>query len=240
MDSEGEEQEDAFGWRKKSPTIKKEPLDDERNVDGDVDEESKEILSQEEISRRAELAEGVEKMRLKRQHSFDPSQGRPASQAESQAAGPSTSASNTPPTGSPTKPAFLHSQASRLSEAESSASQNSPFKKPRASVSSPTQNEVASLNLNSSGTRPPADSPTPSAPLDISFSPPTSQPSFNSTLCGEAKVNQEQQTTGNAEDAGVVPPPPSPIPATEATVKSSEGESVAAAADRRMDQDEEL
>lgn len=209
MDSDGEEG-GASSSGKAAGKSKKASIDGDTN--GDLDDEAPEVLSVEELRKRAELADGVKKMQLKRQHSFDPSQGRHlSSQDDHTNTATSSLDGNTSNGGSPDlsaqSPALPQSQAARLLGSENGTSLSSPFKKQRGSVTSPN---VPPLNLGATGI------PTPSQPHtsnldssvpDIRFTPASSQPSFNSISGGNEPT---VTTTGNAEDATVVPPPPAP------------------------------
>lgn len=223
MDSEVED-DGPLPSAKRSPKVKKEPRD--QDTDGALDEESRNVLSPEELSKRAELAEGVKKMQLKRQHSFDPSQGRHISQNISQDA---ASFSEDPTIvgstleGSISPPSLPQSQASRLSESQA-ASINSPFKKPRASMSA--QPEAPPLNVNASAPASAANAPVSaiSAP-DISFMRTEAQPNFNSLAGGKVSEN-----VGDAEDTSAAPLPPPTSSGGVAVKQEAKG----------MDEDEEL
>lgn len=204
---------------KRSPKVKKEPTDEDTN--GAFDDESRDVLSPEEFSKRAELAEGVKKMQLKRQHSFDPSQGRHISQTVAQEP---ASLSQDPPTlgstpeSSVLSPSRPQSQASRLTETEAAAI-SSPFKKPRASVSTLSRSEAPPLNFN-----PPAPESSVNAPAsaiaapDISFMRTEAQPNFSSASGGKVS-----ETVGNAEDASTVPLPPPTASGGVAVKQEAEG-----------------
>ncbi|ENH99751.1 hypothetical protein COCC4DRAFT_54233 [Bipolaris maydis ATCC 48331] len=131
------------GYRETSPKSKKKnqdamdsDVDDEDDVkvedmDDDKDFIDKGLLSPEDALKQGELAEGVRKIKLKRQHSAEPV-GRPAGASISDASGsplsgtpaPDASSSNNASTSTPTN----------SSENNSSNPLASPFKKQRASL----------------------------------------------------------------------------------------------------------
>lgn len=235
MDSDVEE-DGPYPTVKTKPKIKREPGEDDTN--GDLEEEGRDTLSVEELRRRGELAEGVKKMQLKRQHSFDPSQGRHLpSQDDTNATTTSSLDGNTSNGGSPDiaaqSPALPQSQASRLLGAENGTSFNSPFKKQRASVTAETVPPLSPLNLggNVGPANPQNTTLDASSVPDISFTPASAQPSFNAAMAGEPKAT----TTGIVEEATAVPPPPTPSPNITANTPNKVD-----SMQQSMDQDEEL
>ncbi|KAF5849006.1 hypothetical protein GGP41_010145 [Bipolaris sorokiniana] len=131
------------GYRETSPKSKKKnqdamdsDADDEDDVkledmDDDKDVIDKGLLSPEDALKQGELAEGVRKIKLKRQHSAEPV-GRPAGASISDASG-------SPLSGTPAPDASSSNDASTSAPANSSETNSSnplasPFKKQRASL----------------------------------------------------------------------------------------------------------
>ncbi|KZM27065.1 uncharacterized protein EKO05_0004948 [Ascochyta rabiei] len=113
--------------------------DEARGDDGDDDKDvaDKGMLSPEDVAKQGELAEGVRKIKLKRQHSAEPL-GRGVSAGESSSGSP---LSGTPAPGSST--AEASTSAATTGDAESSIA--SPFKKHRASLPGFDENVRKSL-----------------------------------------------------------------------------------------------
>jgi len=107
--------------------IKAEEMDDEKDDNG------KGLLSPEDAFKQGELAEGVRKIKLKRQHSAEPL-GRPNAATASDASG--SPLSGTPVPGITTTEASSSSSTTAAKPAESGPESSiaSPFKKQRASL----------------------------------------------------------------------------------------------------------
>ncbi|OAL00643.1 hypothetical protein IQ06DRAFT_293927 [Phaeosphaeriaceae sp. SRC1lsM3a] len=109
--------------------------DDEDEVkveeEDDKDESGKGLLSPEDALKQGELAEGVRKIKLKRQHSAEPL-GRPAAPTASDASG--SPLSGTPIPGITTTEATSSTTSAKAPDSGPEASIASPFKKQRASL----------------------------------------------------------------------------------------------------------
>ncbi|KAF2818961.1 hypothetical protein CC86DRAFT_375394 [Ophiobolus disseminans] len=116
MDSDADDEDD----------VKVEDVDDEK------DDNAKGLLSPEDALKQGELAEGVRKIKLKRQHSAEPL-GRPSAPTASDASG--SPLSGTPVPGiTTTEPSSSSAAPSKPVESGPEASIASPFKKQRASL----------------------------------------------------------------------------------------------------------
>ncbi|CEJ56385.1 hypothetical protein PMG11_02593 [Penicillium brasilianum] len=118
------------------------------------DEEAKDderFLSPDDIKRQGELAEGVERIRLKRQHSAEPLSSGGATSNDTPASGTtppaSTGRSTTPPKTTPAKPTEPVQPTGDVTE----AFLGSPLKKQRASVSGADENALRRRIAESSG-----------------------------------------------------------------------------------------
>ena len=137
-DGDSDEEDTDVSRKRKSTGPDKDDADDA----DDANRDSKPaVLSAEEISKGGELAEGVKKMQLKRQHSFEPARpttasvstttepDRSAHEASGNSVATTTPPSSAHPDSQPAKPA----QLSKLTDPAQSV--GSPFKKQRASLS---------------------------------------------------------------------------------------------------------
>ncbi|KAF1947599.1 hypothetical protein EJ02DRAFT_390623 [Clathrospora elynae] len=132
------------GYRETSPKSKKKSADamdsdaDEEDdikvedIDDDKDDAGKGLLSPEDALKQGELAEGVRKIKLKRQHSAEPLR-RPAAPVASDASGSPLSGTPAP---EPSSAAEASSTAAARTSTEISTNNSiaSPFKKQRASL----------------------------------------------------------------------------------------------------------
>lgn len=119
--------------------------DDEDEPAGEKPEEDEENdtshLSPEDLRRQKDLAEGVRKIKLKRQHSADPMGGDTASALNTPASGttppaiPNNESSTPPDTSAPTLPGISENPTGLPEDLKSAEYVGSPLKKARASVS---------------------------------------------------------------------------------------------------------
>ena len=142
MDSDADDDDDT-------PMDKSKPNGTKIKLEDVSDNERDEVpkhLTPEEIAKRGELAEGVKKIQLKRQHSFEAPEQTTASVLPGESTTSTPQNDNEPGSSTPPPPSsqpndsatiFKNTQLSKL--ADPAATSGSPFKKQRASLSAETE-----------------------------------------------------------------------------------------------------